>query len=312
MKTIPMSKGNHAIVDDEDYEWLSKYKWYDSGGYAVTNTYTETGEFKSNWRMHRMIMNPPDDKVIDHINGNKSDNRKENLRIVTIRQNTWNTGKRNDKNVTSNYKGVSYERGRHRVKIGYNDKKENIGTFLDEVSAANAYNYYARLHFGEFAKLNDVPYMEKEEWESNKLKSSSTYRGVTWVKDVCRWKVVLYDKKLRKQECVGEFVDEVVAANYYNHLMKNEINKCEYVSLEECESKKYKRSKSSSFTGVSWNKKKNIWEVNVWDGSKKYFVGYFDSEIDAALSYNKKAIELNVKNLDRKLNQLDEEHEKSL
>lgn len=70
-----------AIVDDDDYDRVSKYKWHYSNGYAVTNF---------GYRMHRLIMLPPHDLVIDHINHNRLDNRRENLRVCTQLENSRN------------------------------------------------------------------------------------------------------------------------------------------------------------------------------------------------------------------------------
>lgn len=84
MKLINLSKNRQAIVDDEDFEYLNKFKWL-FAEYAVT--YKE-GKII---RMHRLVNNTPDGFVTDHINRNKLDNRKENLRSVTTKQNNQNT-----------------------------------------------------------------------------------------------------------------------------------------------------------------------------------------------------------------------------
>jgi hypothetical protein len=307
MKEIPLTKGKFAIVDDEDFERLCNYKWVISDGYAVTSFRNENGEYKQNLRMHRMILDVQEGKVIDHINGDRIDNRKENLRIATQKQNSWNSKKKDSEKATSKYKGVSVSSGKFIVKIKHDGKKEHVGTFNDEIAAANAYNYYAVKYFGEYARLNSVPVMTKEEFELHKSKTSSIYKGVSWAKDIRKWAVQIYDNETKKQEFVGYFEDEIVAANYFNHLMKQEINKCRFVSIEECEKRKHIRKVTSKFRGVSWEKTKSRWEVNVWNGNKKHFVGYFTSEIEAAKAWNEKATELNVKDLERKLNVIKEE-----
>ena len=78
MKKILLSKNNEAIVDNEDYEGLMSYKWCSVNGYAVRGK--KIGGKVKLYFMHREILKPRDNEVVDHINGNKSDNRKANLR----------------------------------------------------------------------------------------------------------------------------------------------------------------------------------------------------------------------------------------
>jgi hypothetical protein len=82
-------EGKYAIVDDEDYDNLSKFNWHYSDGYAARNTWRSDGKFKS-FRMHRVIAHPPDNMLVDHINGNRLDNRKKNLRVCNYSENAQN------------------------------------------------------------------------------------------------------------------------------------------------------------------------------------------------------------------------------
>ena len=91
MKQISLSRGLFAVVDDADYEWLSRWKWSASTyGYAV-RAETISGRGKSRKRkifwMHREIMQTPPGKDTDHINGNRLDNRRLNLQICSRSQN---------------------------------------------------------------------------------------------------------------------------------------------------------------------------------------------------------------------------------
>lgn len=85
MKKVPLigkkGKGKYAIINDEDYEKISRYRWYCCGGYAISDFGV---------RMHRFIMNPPQDLVIDHINHDRLDNRRSNLKICTQFENSQN------------------------------------------------------------------------------------------------------------------------------------------------------------------------------------------------------------------------------
>lgn len=145
MRYIALSKNKYALIDDEDLEIISKYKWYFDGRYARNKL----------GYMHRFIMNYPKNYQVDHINGNKLDNRKENLRLATSSQNHVNSLK----NIgLSNFKGVRKQAGRNkwRVDIQYNKKKIYIGNFENKKEAAMTYNYFAREIYGEFAYLNKV------------------------------------------------------------------------------------------------------------------------------------------------------------
>ena len=91
-KKIELSKGKCALVDNEDYERLMQYKWCASktkiGYYSIRKDYT-SGKQKT-ILMHRIIMDCPKGMIVDHINHNALDNRKENLRICTNSQNLMN------------------------------------------------------------------------------------------------------------------------------------------------------------------------------------------------------------------------------
>lgn len=149
------------LIDDEDYDKIKNYTWHISKGILNYNFYIrhdirKNGKLKS-IIMHRLIMNCPDGMVIDHINGNTLDNRKCNLRICYQKDNTKNRIKRNTK-TSSKYKGVSFRSDikKYRVRIQLNKKLLTIGYFESEVEAAKKYNEYAKIHYGEFARLNII------------------------------------------------------------------------------------------------------------------------------------------------------------
>lgn len=146
-----IGKGKFVIVDDDDYKYLSQFKWeLSSSGYAVYRP-----PFV---HMHRVVMKMKDSKkFVDHINGNKIDNRKSNLRQATKSQNA--AGKKlNLKFKSSTYRGVSYSKGRSRweAKIRVMGKTVHLGRFDRQQSAALAYNKAAKKYFGEFAYLNKL------------------------------------------------------------------------------------------------------------------------------------------------------------
>jgi hypothetical protein len=159
-RKIPLSQGKFAIVDAEDFDRLNQYKWcavqYGENFYANRNG-GKLGKFHRTFivKMHREVLQDPPGMIVDHINHNGLDNRKSNLRIVTREQNLWNSRK-NISCGTSKYKGVTYFKrdNRWRAYITYKKKRTFIGSFLDEDTAAKAYDEKAKQLFGEFAYLN--------------------------------------------------------------------------------------------------------------------------------------------------------------
>lgn len=150
MKKIPVGD-KFAFVDDEDFELLNSYSWWLHDGYARSNTY---GSYV---RMHNLLKKCSKGLELDHINGNRLDNRKSNLRECTRSQNCQNRIAR--PNTSSQYKGVSLVRklGKWKAEIcPPNNNRRNLylGLFTDEETAARAYDQKAVELFGEFAKLN--------------------------------------------------------------------------------------------------------------------------------------------------------------
>jgi len=159
LKYITLSNGKNAIVDDEDFETLSKISWYEMQGYAKGKKYLGVINGKKRnkyFSMHRIIMKTPEGMHTDHINANKLDNRKENLRICTCSENLRNA--KPYAGGSSDYKGVYFNKEcqKWRAYITINKVRKHIGTFDREEDAALAYNRKAQEFFGEFARLNEV------------------------------------------------------------------------------------------------------------------------------------------------------------
>lgn len=148
MKTIQLSAGYEAVVDDGDYEWLSQWKWSMSGRYGIRK------ENKTTIFMHVLIHGVKQGHVVDHINGNQLDNRRVNLRFATRSQNTQNMRKR--KPHSSIYKGVSFytATGKWESYLETRGRKIRIGYFDTERTAALAYDLWAKDMFGDFACTN--------------------------------------------------------------------------------------------------------------------------------------------------------------
>lgn len=154
-----VGRNRKIVVDDNMFIELSKYKWYSTtSGYAQRYIYVGKGVSISEF-MHRRIMGAKGrNQYVDHINGNKSDNRRENLRLVSPHQSVTNVPKRNIKNPTSKYKGVSQSNssGKWRSRIISNGKEHLLGLYMTQEDAAIAYNRAARELFGEYALLNKI------------------------------------------------------------------------------------------------------------------------------------------------------------
>lgn len=150
-------EGLYTIVDKEDFEKYGHLKWgLVHGGYAATGVWNRETKTMNRVRMNRLIMNCPAGLEVDHINLNKLDNRKENLRICTKLENNRNRPKRKDSQ--SKYKGAFFQKKNKNFKsrISINGKSLYLGTFKTEEEAAMAYNEAAYIYFGEFANLNKV------------------------------------------------------------------------------------------------------------------------------------------------------------
>lgn len=157
MKKIKLTQKKYALVDDEDFEWLNSFNWCyhkakTNGGYAK-RVISERSKPKT-IMMHRLINNTSHNMITDHIDGNKLNNQKYNLRTVTRTQNIYNRG--SFKRSTSKYKGVCWFKrdNKWRTSITKDRKQYHLGLYTVEEDAALAYNKKAVEFQGEYAKLN--------------------------------------------------------------------------------------------------------------------------------------------------------------
>ena len=168
MAEIPLTQGMVAIVDEEDFDYLNRWRWCVSREdkregegnriyYAVRGW--REGTKQKRITMHQLLIDVPKGKEIDHWDTDGLNNRRSNLRICDHRQNIWN--RRKQANTSSIYKGVSWnKRGEkweayiHLPDQKRKGRKRRLGLFKDEKQAALAYNQAATSSFGKFAKLN--------------------------------------------------------------------------------------------------------------------------------------------------------------
>lgn len=157
MKAITLTRGFHALVDDEDFEELSKHKWYawvSKHTCYAKRTININGK-KTSVSMHRKILGITDSSIhVDHIDGNGLNNTRLNIRPCSCAENQMN--RRAQKNNSSGFKGVTWDKRDRKWKayIRVNKSQINLGYFQDKNKAAEAYDKAAKLYHGDFANLN--------------------------------------------------------------------------------------------------------------------------------------------------------------
>lgn len=149
MKYIKLASGDRVKVDDDDCAELRAHKWHLSNGYASRHKNDGTG---GKIYMHRVVSKTPENMHTDHINGNKLDNRKSNLRVVTASQNHMNRRKDSRKGLTSQLKGAQFHKASNlwRSRIKVEGRHISLGYYKTEMEAHNAYMDACKEHFGEY------------------------------------------------------------------------------------------------------------------------------------------------------------------
>lgn len=160
MKRIPVYYKKkiykYALVDDQDYDLVKDHRWiWHNYGYA----YCRKGTGHKSLLMHRLILGLDfgDKRQADHIDGNRLNNVRSNIRIVTAheqKRNVKSLSRMRGKQTTSRYRGVCKKGSRWEAKIQHNGKTVYIGRFVDEKAAAQAYDLYSAILFGEHGCQN--------------------------------------------------------------------------------------------------------------------------------------------------------------
>lgn len=219
MKEISLTRGLVALVDDEDFEELNQLKWramkynkYFRAGRSVRD-----GKVKHSVYMHRAIMGlcRGDGLQVDHKDLNPLNNQRENLRIATNQQNSFNTRSHRG---TSKYKGV-WLRGdtkKWAAQIVLDSKAHNLGCYPTEIEAAQAYDVAALKLHGEYAKLNFL-------------------KGNFMCDDVEKQKILdeLMDERMRQQELWGVKFDNKNTANDWAAYICNYVASGAYSGRQE-------------------------------------------------------------------------------
>lgn len=160
MKEIPLTQGKIALVDDQDYDELMKYKWcadkVREKWYATRGVWDPMTKTTRKVRMHQVIMKDAYNEhrqYTDHINTDTLDNRRCNLRVCTNSENMRNCRKKNN---TSGYHGVSWDKSKKKwvAQIGFQWLHIFIGRYNDIKEAGRAVDKKAKELYGEYALLN--------------------------------------------------------------------------------------------------------------------------------------------------------------
>lgn len=228
MKIIFTEEGGKIYVDDTDYNYLNNlYRWKISkDGYAISNArYKKMGLF-SGMTIHKIIKHPTKSGRyinVDHIDGNKLNNTRGNLRVCTHEENMRNRKVQEmyaKKKKVSKYKGVTWNKGKKvwEARISIEKKYLYLGSFSNELAAANCYNYWSDYYYKDFSRPNECAYMKKEDWESCRVAKDKTskYKGVSNVKE--KWIAQIWDGKRNIK--IGNFDNEDDAAMAYNEKAK--------------------------------------------------------------------------------------------
>ena len=151
---VPLSQGKVAKISTSDIDLVSGFNWnVRTDGprlYAARSTPRDSEYKQASVVMHRAIMNPENGFVVDHINGDGLDNRRENLRVCTTQENCWNSKKKTTNK--SGFKGVSiHVSGKWRATIFVSGKQISLGLYQSPEDAAEAYKKAASEKFGIFA-----------------------------------------------------------------------------------------------------------------------------------------------------------------
>ncbi len=204
-----------AIVSPEDYDEVMKHKWHYNAGYIqgmINGVYMP---------MHKLIMKTPPNMVVDHINRIRHDNRRENLRLVTPKENSQNRPK--PKNNSSFYRGVTFKSNikKYQSCLQIDYKTINLGYYENEVCAAEAFDTYVTqnnlIHELNFKEKRDE-YLKRPKIQVTVGKRISKYYGVTKRSRNSFQAKTYFDKKL-----IGCYKTEIEAAQAVdNHIIQQQ------------------------------------------------------------------------------------------
>lgn len=150
---VPLTRGLEALIDVQDIPLVAGYNWYaaPSGHTFYAGRNMRVGDKVHTIKMHRVLMRVSDSTIIDHINQNGLDNRRENLRRATLGQNQHNRKKQKSSSL---YKGVMFRKdsGKWQTRIMVDGNHIHLGLYKSEEDARDAYAAASKLFHGEFGR----------------------------------------------------------------------------------------------------------------------------------------------------------------
>lgn len=152
MKSIPTSQGFSALVDDEDFVFLARFKWYANVQKAPGKVYAATDVGRRRIYMHQLLI--PRARMVDHRNRNGLDNQKHNLRECSKAENAVNA--KLNSNSSSGVKGASWHKaaGKWMAHAGFNGRQVYLGLHATKEEAGNAYTEFMKSKFGDFVETS--------------------------------------------------------------------------------------------------------------------------------------------------------------
>lgn len=305
-----------ALVDDDDYDWVSVYSWYGYKKPTDKRHYVRAGVYQGKdsmgksvyhaFHLHRLIADAAEGETVTFRNRNALDCRRENLVKATRRQ----IRARAEKRISdTGFIGVSQnDSGRYQARICVNYESISLGFYSTAKRAALAYDAGARKHNGEFAALNFPSVDAYSDVEENRIKyfaqrkkntaKCSKYLGVS--KSLSRWQAQLMHEGVYYE--LGSYSSEREAALAFdkkarelrgNDAILNFPRVTNYEGIErKSGSVKPNRKTTSRFIGVSWAAPVNKWSAQVTYKRVIHHLGYFADEAEAARARDAKALEL--------------------